>query len=207
VFTGIVQHLGEIVSIEEAEAGVRVAVRAGAAADGARIGDSIAVDGCCLTLVARDGDLLAFDAVAETLRRTVLGERRPGDRVNLEPALRVGDRMGGHWVQGHVDGVAVLESRTAEGEAMLLSFAAPPPLLAYTVEKGSVCVNGVSLTVTAVDGERFSVAIIPHTAAATNLGALRPGERVNVEADILAKYVERLAAGALVRSRSGGGTP
>jgi len=207
MFTGIVQELGEIASIEEATGGARVGVRAPGVAAEARIGDSVAVDGCCLTVVASDGALLAFDAVAETLRRTVLGERRSGDRVNLEPALRVGDRMGGHWVQGHVDGVAVLEERRPEGESVLLTFAAAPALLAYTVEKGSVCVNGVSLTVTAVEAARFTIAMIPHTARVTNLGDLRRGARVNVEADILAKYVERLAGGALVRSRAGGGTP
>jgi riboflavin synthase len=201
MFTGIVVELGTVEALEPAERGARVALRAPATAAGARVGDSIALDGCCLTVTAREGELLRFDAVAETLRRTTLGGRRPGDRVNVEPALRVGDRMGGHWVQGHVDAVAELAERRPEGESVALAFAAPRAVLAQTVEKGSICVNGVSLTVTAVDGERFCVAMIPHTAAVTNLGALAVGDRVNVEADILGKYVQALAArGALVRS-------
>ncbi|MGZ4430755.1 MAG: riboflavin synthase [Gaiellales bacterium] len=188
MFTGIVTEQGEVV---ERAPGLRL--RAPAAAAEAGVGDSVAVDGCCLTVTAVEGELLSFDAVPETLRRTALGRLAPGDLVNLEPALRVGDRLGGHWVQGHVDAVGRLEHARPEGEALNLRFTAPPEVLRYTVEKGSVCVNGVSLTVTAVDAQGFGVSVIPHTLAITNLGRLRPGDPVNLEADLFAKYVERLA--------------
>jgi riboflavin synthase len=197
MFTGIVVEQGKLVGREPAAAGLRLAVRAPALAAEARVGDSVAVDGCCLTITSAAEDVLRFDAVAETLRRTTLGERQPADLLNLEPALRVGDRMGGHWVQGHVDAVATLRAREPEGESTLLTFAAPAAVCAYTVEKGSVCVNGVSLTVTESGEDGFAVAIVPHTAEVTNLGRLQPGARVNVEADVLAKYVERLLAGRL----------
>jgi riboflavin synthase len=173
-----------------------VAARAG-------VGDSVAVDGCCLTVARRTGDVLEFNAVAETLRRTTLGGLAPGDRVNLEPALRVGDPMGGHWVQGHVDGVGEVTGIEAEGEAQNFTFAAPPEILRYAIEKGSVCVAGVGLTITALDDAGFSVSLVPHTLAVTTLGALAVGDPVNLEADVLAKYVEKLAfPGALIRSEA-----
>jgi riboflavin synthase len=154
----------------------------------AELGDSVAVDGVCLTVVANDEGTLSFDAVAETLARTSLGALAAGSGVNLEPALRVGDALGGHYVQGHVDGVG--SYRGVDGD--LHWFDAPPEILRYVVEKGSIAVQGTSLTVAATDGTGFAVALIPHTLEVTTLGRLEPGARVNLEADVLAKYVEKL---------------
>jgi riboflavin synthase len=190
VFTGIVIEQGTVV-----EPAPRLRLRAAGIATDVAIGDSVAVDGCCLTVTTIDDELLGFDAVPETLRRTTLGERRPGDLVNLEPALRAGDPLGGHLVQGHVDGVGHLRAAEPEQDAVNLTFEAPPAVLRYVIEKGSITVNGVSLTVTAFDTAGFSVSVIPHTRAVTNLGALAPGDGVNLEADLFGKYVERLAAG------------
>ncbi|MDX6519605.1 MAG: riboflavin synthase [Gaiellales bacterium] len=194
VFTGIVQEQGVVV-----EAPPRLVLAAAGIAADARLGDSVAVDGCCLTVTAIDGDRLSFDAVPETLRRSTLGALEPGSPVNLEPALRAGDRMGGHLVQGHVDAVGRLESALEEGEAVNMRFAATNDVMHYVIEKGSICVNGVSLTVTAFDSHGFSVSVIPHTREVTNLGRLRPGDGVNLEADLVGKYVQRLMpAGATV---------
>ena len=194
MFTGIVIEQGVV-----EQAPPQLVLRAPQVAADVAIGDSVAVDGCCLTVTAVDGPRLQFDAVPETLRRTTLGGFAPGSTVNLEPALRAGDRMGGHVVQGHVDGVGELVSAEPEGDAVNLTFAAPEPVLRYVIEKGSITVNGVSLTVTGFDEATFSVSIIPHTRKVTNLGGLEPGDRVNLEADIFGKYVERL----LVPSSSG----
>ena len=194
MFTGIVIEQGVV-----EQAPPQLVLRAPQVAADVAIGDSVAVDGCCLTVTAADGPRLQFDAVPETLRRTTLGGFAPGSTVNLEPALRAGDRMGGHVVQGHVDGVGELVSAEPEGDAVNLTFAAPEPVLRYVIEKGSITVNGVSLTVTGFDEATFSVSIIPHTREVTNLGGLEPGDRVNLEADIFGKYVERL----LVPSSSG----
>ena len=194
MFTGIVIEQGVV-----EHAPPQLVLRAPQVAADVAIGDSVAVDGCCLTVTAVDGPRLQFDAVPETLRRTTLGGFAPGSTVNLEPALRAGDRMGGHVVQGHVDGVGELVSPEPEGDAVNLTFAAPEPVLRYVIEKGSITVNGVSLTVTGFDEATFSVSIIPHTREVTNLGGLEPGDRVNLEADIFGKYVERL----LVPSSSG----
>jgi riboflavin synthase len=188
VFTGLVREVGDVVGFD----GARLTVAAPATAAGVDIGDSISVDGVCLTVVARDGSTLRFDAVPETLGRTSLGDLAPGSRVNLEPALRAGDPLGGHYVQGHVDGVGSVRSVEPEGDGKRTAFAAPAELLRYVVEKGSIAVQGTSLTVAAVDGTGFEVALIPHTLEATTLGALQPGDRVNLEADVLAKYVEKL---------------
>jgi riboflavin synthase len=187
VFTGIVVELGEV-----RDPAPHLVLSAPQTAAGAAIGDSVSIDGCCLTVVAIDGDELSFDAVPETLRRTTLGRLAPGGRVNLEPALRAGDRLGGHIVQGHVDGVGTLRSAVADADAVDMTFDAPADVLRYVIEKGSICVNGVSLTVTGYDGAGFSVSVIPHTRAVTNLGALTPGDQVNLEADLFGKYVERL---------------
>ncbi|MFL6042002.1 MAG: riboflavin synthase [Gaiellales bacterium] len=194
MFTGIVIEQGVV-----EHAPPQLVLRAPQVAADVAIGDSVAVDGCCLTVTAVDGPRLQFDAVPETLRRTTLGGFAPGSTVNLEPALRAGDRLGGHVVQGHVDGVGELVSAEPEGDAVNLTFAAPEPVLRYVIEKGSITVNGVSLTVTGFDEATFSVSIIPHTREVTNLGGLEPGDRVNLEADIFGKYVERL----LVPSSSG----
>jgi riboflavin synthase len=178
VFTGLVREVGTVASFD----GSRLEITSSLSA---QIGDSIAIDGVCLTVVANEGSL-AFEAVGETLARTTLGELSEGVRVNLEPALRVGDALGGHYVQGHVDGVGTVRST---GD--LTWFDAPPDLLRYVAEKGSVAVAGTSLTVAAVDERGFAVALIPHTLEVTTLGTLSPGDRVNLEVDILAKYVER----------------
>jgi riboflavin synthase len=156
------------------------------------VGDSVAVNGVCLTAVEAADGTLAFDAVPETLARTSLGRLAPGAPVNLEPALRAGDPMGGHVMQGHVDGLARVRSVEPEGEGRRIWIDTPPGLLRYAVEKGSIAVDGVSLTVAALDDAGFAVALIPHTLAETTLGELAPGDDVNLEVDVLAKYVERL---------------
>lgn len=179
MFTGIVRELARVVSIEDG----RLVVDARSTAEP---GDSVAIDGVCLTAVGSSP--LVFDLAPETLRRTKLGDLAAGDAVNVEPALRVGDALGGHIVQGHVDGVGTVRSVDE-----LVWFDAPPNVLRYCVEKGSVTVDGVSLTVAAVDERGFAVALIPHTREATTLGTIEQGDRVNLEADVLAKYVERLA--------------
>jgi riboflavin synthase len=201
VFTGIVGEMGSIEAISATSDGARIRLSAPGTAPGCAIGDSVAIDGCCLTVVALGDGALEFDAVAETLRRTTLGALRPGDRVNVEAAMRMGDRLGGHWVQGHVDGVGQVTAIEPDGDGVRVTFAAPKAVARYTIEKGSVCVAGVSLTVAAYDDDGFTVALIPHTRAVTTLGALVPGARVNLEADLVGKYVEKLVgAAALVPS-------
>ncbi len=186
MFTGIVREVGRVVSVDGGGDAVRLVVEAGTEA---AVGDSVAVGGVCLTVVDAAEGRLSFDAVAETLRRTALGRLRPGARVNLEPALRAGEPLGGHIVQGHVDGVGRVRS---VGEPTWID--APPELLRYCVEKGSIAVDGCSLTVAALDDAGFAVALVPHTLAVTTLGALVPGDPVNLEVDVVAKYVERLAS-------------
>jgi riboflavin synthase len=181
VFTGIVREVGRVVSFD----GRRLVVDAPTQA---AEGDSVAVDGVCLTAV--DGTRLAFDVVDETLARTTLGALKAGDRVNLEPALRAGEPLGGHLVQGHVDGLGRVRST---GEPVWID--APPELLRYCVEKGSITVDGVSLTIAGLDDAGFAVALVPHTLEATTLGTLALGDPVNLEVDILAKYVEKLLPG------------
>jgi riboflavin synthase len=190
LFTGIVEEVGTVVAIDGSGDSAALAVRCSSVAADVRHGASIAVDGVCLTVVANDGGALAFDAVPETLARTSLGTLHAGSRVNLEPALRAGDPLGGHYVQGHVDGVGSFRG-LLDG---LHWFDAPPELLRYVVEKGSIAVQGTSLTIAAQDGNGFAVALIPHTLEATTLGLLEPGGSVNLEVDVLAKYVEKLVA-------------
>ncbi len=196
MFTGIVRELGRVVSIDGGPHGVRLELEAPQAAAAAGLGDSVAVNGCCLTVVGSDGGRLAFDAVPETLRRTTLGALRPGDPVNIEPALRVGDPLGGHFVQGHVDGVGRVQSSEAEGEGLRVVVAAAPEILRYCVEKGSITVEGVSLTVAELTDDAFALALVPHTLAETTLSDLTPGREVNLEVDVLAKYVERMLGGS-----------
>ena len=186
MFTGLVREVGRVVSFE----GGRLRVESQLAA---AIGDSVAIDGVCLTVVDGDRRTLAFDAVPETLARTTLGRLQSGAAVNLEPALRVGEALGGHYVQGHVDGVGTVRSLDPEGEGRRVWIDAPADALRYCVEKGSIAVDGVSLTVAGLDERGFAVALVPHTLAETTLGFLAPGAEVNLEADVLAKYVERLA--------------
>ena len=194
MFTGIVQGVGRIVRADARGDGVRL--RIDAASIGTRdvaVGDSIAVNGCCLTVVAIDRDHLAFDASGETLRCTA-GLDRPGS-VNLEKALRAGDRLGGHLMSGHVDGVGVVHGvvPVAGGDgSVTFTVETPAPLARYIAAKGSIAVNGVSLTVNTVDGASFAVNLIPHTLAVTTLSQLAPGDRVNLEVDLIARYVARL---------------
>jgi riboflavin synthase len=195
MFTGLVEAMGAIEATEPQEGGLRLWVDAGALAATPRVGDSVAVDGCCLTVVGhREGSRIAFDAIPETLRRTTLGRRGIGDSVNLELPLLPTDRLGGHFVQGHVDAVTEVTGRTSEGADVIMSFQTPPALRKQIVEKGSIAIDGVSMTVAGVSREGFSVALIPHTLAVTTLGLRRPGDSVNLEGDILAKYIAVLVA-------------
>ncbi len=166
-------------------------VEAGAVAEGVRLGDSICVNGCCLSVVRIDNDAIAFELGPETLARTTFGGVAVGAAVNLERSLRLSDRLGGHLVTGHVDGVGRVAARTEDGEWVTCRFTAPPALLAHLAPKGSVAVDGVSLTVVDVTASDFSVALIPHTLAATTLGTRNVGDRVNLETDLVAKYVTR----------------
>ena len=193
MFTGIVEELGTVRSVAPNASGARLEIGARTVLADAEIGASIAVDGCCLTVVALGEGWWAADAVAETLRRTCLGVLRPGDRVNLERPVRLADRLGGHLVQGHVDAVGTVLAREPlpDGSARA-RIGAPAAVLRYVVEKGSVAVDGVSLTVTDVDAAGFGLALIPHTLAMTTLGTKVAGAPVNLEVDLIAKYVERL---------------
>jgi riboflavin synthase len=184
VFTGIVQERAPVASFDESRLVVETSVEAG-------IGELVALDGVCLTVVAGGAGQLAFDVVPETEARA----KRFGSEVNVEPAVRAGEPLGGHYVQGHVDGVGRVRSVEPEGDGRRVWIEAPPDVLRYCVEKGSVAVDGVSLTIAALDDDAFAVALVPHTLEATTLGTLEPGDDVNLEADVLAKYVERLVAG------------
>lgn len=192
MFTGIVRERGRVAAVEGGPDGARLVVEAPQTAALAATGDSVSVAGCCLTAVEVAAGRIAFDAVPETLRRTALGRLQAGTEVNVEPAVRAGEPLGGHYVQGHVDAVGRVRSVEPEGEGRRVWIEAPPELLRYCVEKGSVAVDGVSLTVAEIGEQAFAVALIPHTLAETTLGALAGGDEVNLEADVLAKYVERL---------------
>lgn len=196
VFTGIVEEIGTIESIEQQAGGeIRLVINGAKAASDAQLGDSISVSGVCLTAVDLPGrDRFAVEAVPETLSRTTIGELEPGSRVNLERALKADARLGGHIVQGHVDGMGALVSRTDGGRWQDLTFSIPTELAYLVAEKGSITISGVSLTVTAVTVETFSVSLIPATLEATTLGDLEVGDKVNLEVDVLARYVARLMA-------------
>jgi riboflavin synthase len=191
MFTGLVQTLATIHRVEPAAPGKRLVVESPELAATARLGDSIAVNGCCLTVVENASGRLTFEAGPETLRLTNLGELEPGSRVNLEGSLRVGDPLGGHFVTGHVEAVGAVDERHDDRDWSTFWFRIPRELGRYLVPKGSVAVDGVSLTVVDVEVERFSVQLIPHTLAVTTLGERRPGDRVNLETDLLAKYVQK----------------
>jgi riboflavin synthase len=193
VFTGIIEELGSVRVIDRREGGARLEIAASTVLGDARAGDSIAVNGCCLTVVDLGDGWWAADAVIETLERTALGSLERDDPVNLERPLRLSDHLGGHLVQGHVDGVGHVAacSPLADGSTRF-TFAAPTDALRYVVEKGSVAVDGISLTVAALGDDSFDVAVIPHTLAVTTLGHKDQGAPVNLEADLIAKYVERL---------------
>jgi len=199
MFTGIVLERGRLLEAPtpSEKGGVKLVI--GHSAELGRrleIGASLAVSGVCLTLVERTDESSTVELSPETLRRTTLGGLERGSEVNLEPALRAGDALGGHWVQGHVDGVTELVSRQDFTEHRELDFALPPELAAYAVAKGSITLDGVSLTLAELERDRFRIALIPHTLEVTTLGLLEPGDRVNLEVDILAKYVERALATA-----------
>ena len=194
MFTGLIREVGRVAAVDGDADGVRLTIDAPETARNARLGDSVALSGVCLTVVECGDGRLAFDAVPETLARSSLQTLEPGSRVNVEPALRAGEPLGGHYVQGHVDGVGEIRSVEPEGDGRRIWVDAPPELMRYVVEKGSVAVEGTSLTIAALDDHGFAVALIPHTLGETTLGDLEPGDRVNLEADVLAKYVEKLLA-------------
>ncbi len=196
MFTGIIQAVGKIAIIEQRGGDVRIRVEAGRL-DMSKVnnGDSIAVSGICLTVVEHSTSGFSADVSGETLSRTMLGGLVPGAAVNLEKALTLGTPLGGHLVSGHVDGIGAVVSREAEGRSVRFRFQAPDVLARYVAEKGSICVDGVSLTVNAVNGAKFDVNIVPHTLAETTLDDLRPGSKVNLEVDLLARYLERLMLG------------
>lgn len=201
MFTGIVEEVGEVEAVARRRDVLAVRIRARAVTAGLPRGGSIAVDGCCLTAVEADGDGFACDLTAETLDRTAFAQRLvPGALVNLERPMRADGRFDGHIVQGHVDGVGEILALERSGEAAEMSVAVPPHLERYLVEKGSIAVDGISLTVAGLRPRGFSVAVIPYTLDHTNLRAARPGDRVNLEIDVIAKYVERLIAPASSRA-------
>ena len=190
MFTGIVREVGRVEAVEERGDSVRLTVLAPETAAATKVGDSIALAGVCLTVVEVADGTMAFDAVPETLRRSTLGRLEAGGGVNVEPALRAGEPLGGHIVQGHVDGVGRIRTVGEEG----IEVEAAPEVLRYCVEKGSITVEGVSLTIAALGEGSFGVALVPHTREATTLGGVAVGDEVNLEVDVVAKYVERLAA-------------
>ncbi len=192
MFTGIVREVGTVAAVSGGDEGIRLEIEAPATAPLVDIGGSVAVNGVCLTAESVEPTSLTFHAVPETLSRSTLGEIVRGAAVNLEPALRAGDAMGGHIVQGHVDGIGRVQSIEFEGEGLRVIVEAPDDTLRYCVEKGSITVEGVSLTVAELHDDAFGLALIPHTIAETTLARLVPGQRVNLEVDVLAKYVERL---------------
>jgi len=194
MFTGIVREIGAIVAVTGGDEGVRLEIEAPATAPLVEVGGSVAINGVCLTAETVGNTRLSFHAMPETLSRSALGQLVDGDRVNLEPALRAGDAMGGHIVQGHVDGIGTVRSADPEGEGLRLTIEAADDTLRYCVEKGSITVDGVSLTIAALSEDAFEVALVRHTLEATTLGSLKPGDSINLEVDVLAKYVERLAA-------------
>jgi len=191
VFTGLVEDLGTVAAIRREDEAAELRIQTRFASEVA-VGDSVAVDGVCLTTTAKGQDTLLFTAVAETLARSTLGGYEVGTRCNLERPLRMTDRLGGHLVQGHVDAVGRIESRVSKGESIEMRFSAPEHVLRYVVEKGSIAVDGISLTVMSIDAKSFEIALIPHTLAVTTLGVKPDGAPVNLEVDMVAKYVEKL---------------
>jgi riboflavin synthase len=192
VFTGIVRERGTVVSVDGDDDGRSLAVEAPETVARLAVGDSVSINGVCLTAEAVENGRVKLHAVPETLVRSTLASLQPGDPVNVEPALRAGEPLGGHYVQGHVDAVGRVRASEPEGDGRRVVVEAPPEILRYCVEKGSITVDGVSLTVAALGPDAFAVVLVPHTLEATTLGALAPGGEVNLEVDVLAKYVERL---------------
>ncbi len=195
MFTGLVQDLGSVRAVEREPAGARLVVQSSLTSELSE-GDSIAVNGVCLTAVSVENGSFRADVMTETLRRSSLGPLEEGDPVNLELPLRAEDRLGGHFVQGHVDATGTVKDVTVEGFSHVVRIACAPEILHYVVEKGSIAVDGISLTVSGVDDEGFTVSLIPETLERTTLGQAAPGRVVNLEVDVLAKYVEKLTQGA-----------
>ncbi|QBR91327.1 riboflavin synthase [Nocardioides euryhalodurans] len=192
MFTGIIEELGTVAGVEDQGDAVRLTIEAGTVLEGTVPGDSISVNGCCLTVVEHDGSRWSADVMQETLDKTSLRGAAPGDRVNLERAVTVDKRLGGHVVQGHVDGVGTVLGRTPSEHWEVVEISLPDDLGRYLVDKGSITVDGVSLTVVTAGRDLFTVSLIPETLARTTLGSRAPGDRVNLEADVIAKHVERL---------------
>ncbi|MEO2083469.1 MAG: riboflavin synthase [Desulfurobacteriaceae bacterium] len=192
MFTGLVEELGKVIEIKRKSKGARLTVSCQKIIDGTKLGDSIAVNGVCLTVVKIGNEKLSFDISQETLRRSTLDLIKPGEAVNLERALKLSDRLGGHILQGHVDTITKITAVKREGEGFIFKFKIPPGYSHLLVEKGSIGIDGISLTVASLSSNEFSVAVIPHTYRATNLQFKKAGDRVNLEFDIIGKYVERM---------------
>lgn len=206
MFTGLIQGCGTLLRTERRGPDAAMVIQAQYAVGALTLGESIAVDGACLTVVSFQGNVFTVDVSAETLSRTTLGRKSPGSRVNLEQALRMGDRLGGHLVTGHVDGVGILRERNREGRSWRLVFQAPPELDPYIIEKGSIAINGISLTVNGCTDGSFDVNIVPHTFSETTIGEVKIGEAVNIETDLLGKYVEKMLRSFLGTNRASTGS-
>ena len=193
MFTGLIQEVARVEGVDRREGILRLTLRAPMTTEKIKIGDSVAVNGCCLTAVELKAPLVSFEAVPETLQRTALGQLKAGNPINLELPLTLGEGLGGHYVQGHVDGTAEVLSLIPEGEGKRLKVRLPNGLVKYVVEKGSIALDGISLTVAAIQGNEMEAALIPHTLENTNLKSIKPGDRLHVEADMLAKHLEKLA--------------
>ena len=192
MFTGIIEEIGELIRIKQGSDSAVLTIRAGKVLEGTKVGDSIAVNGVCLTVTGLDGTSFDADVMPETMRRSALGSLSAGSRVNLERAMAADGRFGGHMVAGHVDGTGRISGIRTESNAVLYTVAADPQLLRYVVEKGSITVDGISLTVVSVSDNELTVSVIPHTRSVTTLGLRRIGDQVNLETDIIGKYVEKL---------------
>ncbi|ABK17070.1 riboflavin synthase [Syntrophobacter fumaroxidans] len=195
MFTGLIEGTGILLRLDRHGVDAGMVIKPRYSMGGLSLGESIAVDGACLTVVAFQGETFTADVSAETLSRTTLGSKQPGRRLNLERALRMGDRLGGHIVSGHVDGIGILRDRVREGRSWRLFFELPEALSRYVIAKGSIAVNGISLTVNGCSRGRFDVNIVPHTAAETTIDDMQKGDEVNIETDLIGKYVERMLGG------------
>jgi riboflavin synthase len=195
MFTGIIEGLGNIAAIHSSGQGNRVTIEAGFALDQTKIGDSISVSGACLTAVKIEGRRFEVDVSPETLNTTIFGQAKVGDRVNLERAMRFSDRIDGHLVSGHIDGTGIVKQREIQGNAVIVTIEVAESLTRFMIAKGSVAVDGISLTINSCDAGSFSISIIPHTAKLTTIGFKNRGDRVNIETDMIGKYVERFLAG------------
>lgn len=195
MFTGIVEELGTVKSITRGSKSIKLTLMGSVVLEDVKLGDSIAVNGVCLTVTEYTGQQFTVDVMAETMDKTNLGELKPGNKVNLERALRLSDRLGGHIVSGHIDGIGTIINQEKVDIAVLTEIKAPPEVLKYVVKKGSVTIDGISLTVVDYSKEAFTVSLIPHTAKLTTLGFKKKGDRVNLEGDVLGKYIERLMEG------------